>query len=69
MLHGIDQDADGPNIPLILAITYANRAAMEVGVNSPAQHEAKAFLPELYERHYDKVEPWHYLMEREQFFD
>ena len=69
VLFGLDQDADGPNIPLILAITYADRAAMEIGVNSPARHAAKAVLPELYERFYDKVELWHYLMDREQYFD
>lgn len=69
VLYGIDQDPDGPNIPLILAITYADRAAMEIGVNSPARHAAKALLPQLYEQFYDKVELWHYLMDREQFFD
>ena len=69
VLYGMDQDADGPSIPLILAITYADRAAMEKGVTSPARHAAKALLPELYERFYDKVELWHYLMDREQYFD
>ncbi len=69
VLYGMDQDPDGPTIPLILAITYADRNAMEKGVTSPARHAAKALLPELYERFYDKVELWHYLMEREQYFD
>ncbi len=69
VLYGIDQDPDGPVIPLILAITYADRAAMEIGVNSPARHAAKARLPELYEQFYDKVDLWHYLMDREQYFD
>ncbi len=69
VLYGMDQDPDGPVIPLILAITYADRDAMEKGVTSPARHAAKALLPELYERFYDKVELWHYLMDREQYFD
>ncbi|WP_299603873.1 hypothetical protein [uncultured Tateyamaria sp.] len=69
VLYGMDQDADGPNIPLILAITYADRAAMEKGITSPARHAAKALLPELYDRFYDKIELWHYLMDREQYFD
>lgn len=69
VLYGVEQDADGPNIPLILAITYADRAAMEQGVSSPARYAAKDLLPELYERFYDKVDLWHYVMEREQYFD
>jgi quinol monooxygenase YgiN len=69
VLFGMDQDADGPNIPLILAITYADRDAMEKGVTSPARHAAKALLPDLYDQFYDKVELWHYLMDREQYFD
>ncbi len=69
VLYGMDQDPDGPTIPLILAITYADRDAMHKGVTSPARHAAKELLPELYERFYDKVELWHYLMDREQYFD
>ena len=69
VLYGVEQDADGPTIPLILAITYADHAAMERGVSSPARHAAKDLLPELYDRFYDKVELWHYVMDREQFFD
>ena len=69
VLYGVEQDANGPNIPLILAITYADHAAMEKGVNSPARHEARDLLPALCEQFYDKVELWHYVMEREQYFD
>ena len=69
VLYGIEQDPDGPTIPLILAITYADRAAMEKGVTSPARHAAKAILPELYDRFYDKVELWHYVMDREIYLD
>lgn len=69
VLFGVEQDANGPTIPLILAITYADRTAMEKGVSSPARYEAKELLPELYARFYDKVELWHYVMDREQYFD
>ncbi len=69
VLFGVEQDADGPNIPLILAITYADHAAMEKGVNSPARHEAKDILPELYDRYFDKMNLWHYVMDRERYTD
>jgi hypothetical protein len=69
VLYGIEQDENGPTIPLILAITYADHDAMEKGVSSPARYEAKELLPELYERFYDEVELWHYVMDREQYID
>lgn len=69
VLFGIEQDADGPVIPLILAITYADHAAMQAGISSPARHAARDLLPELYDRFYDRVELWHYVMDREQYFD
>ncbi len=69
VLFGVEQDADGPTIPLILAITYADRDAMAKGVDSPARHAAKDLLPELYARFYDEVALWHYVMDREQYFD
>ena len=69
VLYGVEQDANGPTIPLILAITYANQEAMEKGISSPARYEARDLLPELYERFYDKVELWHYVMDREQYLD
>ena len=69
VLFGVEQDANGPTIPLILAITYADHAAMEKGVSSPARYTAKDLLPELYERFYNKVELWHYVMDAERFTD
>ena len=69
VLYGVEQDADGPDIPLILAITYADHAAMEKGVSSPARHAAKELLPELYDRFFEKIELWHYVMDRELYFD
>lgn len=69
VLYGVEQDADGPTIPLILAITYADRAAMQKGVESPARYAAKDLLPELYDRYYDEVVLWHYVMDREQYFN
>ena len=69
VLFGVEQDANGPTIPLVLAITYADHAAMEEGVNSPARHAAKEILPELYKRFFDEVDLWHYVMDRERYID
>lgn len=69
VLYGVEQDENGPTIPLILAITYADHKAMEKGVNSPARHEAKALLPELYQQFFDEIDLWHYVMDRELFID
>lgn len=69
VLYGVEQDTNGPTIPLILAITYADHEAMAKGVESPARYAAKDLLPALYDQFYDKVELWHYVMDREQYFD
>jgi quinol monooxygenase YgiN len=37
-----DRDAGAPELPLILAISYADSAAMEVALASPARSAAKA---------------------------
>ncbi len=69
VLFGIEQDAKGPVIPLVLAITYADHAAMERGLASPARYAARDLLPAFYERFFDEVTLWHYVMERERYLD
>ncbi|MEM7208781.1 MAG: hypothetical protein AAF434_13230 [Pseudomonadota bacterium] len=62
VLFGVEQDANGPAIPLVLAITYADTAAMERGLASPARYQSRDLLPAFYERFFEKVELWHYVM-------
>ncbi len=69
VLFGVEQDANGPTIPLILAITYADEAAMAAALDSPARYTSRDLLPELYEQFFDDVTLWHYVMEREEFID
>ena len=69
VLFGVEQDSGGPQIPLILAITYANHVAMEKALDSPARYEARDVLPELYDRFFEEVELWHYVFDRESFPD
>ena len=63
ILYGVEQDPEGPTIPLILAIGYADTEAMRAALASPARHEAKAILPELYERFFEEVTIYHYVMD------
>lgn len=60
--YGMDQDPAGPEIPLMLAITYPDRAAMTRALESPARYASRDLLPELYETYLDAV-LHHYVME------
>ena len=53
VLFGAEHDAAGPDYPLMLAITYPDRAAMERALASPARYESRDLLPELFERYFD----------------
>ena len=53
VLFGAEQDASAPEYPLILAITYPDRAAMERALASPARYESRDLLPELFEKYFD----------------
>ena len=59
--YGRDQDPNGPEIPLILAVTYPNDDAMARALNSPARYESRDLLPELYEKYLD-AKLVHYVM-------
>lgn len=61
--YGFEQEPNGPNIPLVLAVTYRDEAAMKLAMESQARHQAKALLPELYEQFFDEVNLWHYVFE------
>lgn len=65
ILFGVEQDPSGPNIPLILAITYADETAMERALASPARYASRDLLPEFYERFFETVQLYHYVMEAE----
>ncbi len=42
-----DRDAGAPEFPLILAISYPDKAAMEAALDSPARHQSKAVTGEI----------------------
>lgn len=64
VLWGVVQDPDGPPIPLVLAITYADAADMQAALDSPARYAARDLLPELYERFFEDVRLWHYVFDQ-----
>ena len=63
--YGRDQDPNGPEIPLMLAITYADDDAMARALDSPARYESRDLLPELYEKYLD-AKLFHYVMRTDQ---
>ena len=63
VLYGVERDPGGPEIPLVLAITYDDADAMAEGLASPARHRSRAMLPEFHARFFEEVRLLHYVME------
>ncbi len=63
ILYGLEQEPNGPTIPLVLAVIYENEEAMALAMNSDARHEARKILPELYEQFFEEINLWHYVFE------
>jgi len=68
VLFALERDGKARDIPLILAITYPDRAAMARALASPARYESRDLLPELFERFFDGS-LHHHLMETQCFTD
>ncbi len=69
VMFGDEQDPNGPTIPIILAISYADEVAMKAALDSPARYTSRDLLPELYETYFDDVKLYHYTMETQVFTD
>lgn len=41
VLYGVEQEPKGPAIPLVLAVTYRDRAAMAKAMESEARYKAR----------------------------
>lgn len=63
ILYNVQQDNQGPTIPLALAVTYKDQNAIDKAMKTDARHEARALMPEFYERFFTKVHLWHYVFE------
>lgn len=69
VLYGVEQEPEGPTIPLVLAVTYRDRQAMDKAMESDARHQARDILPKLYARFFDEINLWHYVFEQDRFTD
>lgn len=58
-----ENDPDGPEFPLTLAITYADEAGMAQGLASDARYASRDLLPAFYETYFDDVKLLHYVLE------
>ena len=63
ILFGAQQDAAGPVLPLMLAVTYPDEAAMAQGLASPARYASRDLLPTFYDMFFDDIVLWHYVMQ------
>lgn len=63
VMFSVQDDPNGPSVPVVLAIDYPDEAAMERALDSPARYESRDLLPEFYERFFTEVTLLHYLME------
>lgn len=59
VLYEYESEPGSPSIPLVLAVTYANRKSLDQAMQSQARHDARKLLPEFYDRFFDHVELWH----------
>lgn len=58
-----EDDPDGPEIPVTLAITYADEAGMARGLASDARYASRDLLPAFYEAYFDEVTLLHYVLD------
>lgn len=59
--------AEAGDFPLVLAVTYADRAAMEAALDTPARYQSREMLPAFYERFFAEVTLKHQLFEADIF--
>jgi len=50
VLYGVEQEPEGPAIPLVLAVTYRDESAMAEAMDSKARSDARDLLPAFYDR-------------------
>lgn len=65
VLFGVEQDAAGPTIPVVLQVTYPDEQAMAQALDSPARYQSRDMLPGFYERFFDEVKLYHYVLRQD----
>lgn len=59
--------AEAGDYPLVLAVTYADHAAMAAALDTPARYQSRDMLPAFYERFFDDITLKHQLFEADVF--
>ena len=66
VMFGEDRDEDAPELPLILAISYPSRAAMDLALASPVRTRSREVTSEIVARHFEgRIH--HHVMEANNF--
>jgi len=65
VLYGVEQEPNGPSIPIALAVTYRDEAAMAIAMDSKARHDARELLPAFQETFFENVTLWHYVFKHD----
>lgn len=63
VLFNVERDANGPPVPLVLAVSYRDKAAMEQAMQTDARYRARDLLAGFYEQFFDEVTLLHYVFE------
>jgi len=63
VLFQVEQDPEGPTIPLVLAISYANKVAMQRALESPARYKSRDLPPDFYKQYFESINLFHYVMD------
>lgn len=66
VMFGEERDPGAPEFPLILAISYPDRATMEAAFDSPARHQSRAVTGEITALYF-KGRIHHHVTERHEF--
>ena len=62
VLYNVEQDKNGPPIPLVLAVTYVDEEAMAQAMETDARYQARDLLPGFYEKFFNDVKLRHYVL-------
>ncbi|MEP1444392.1 MAG: hypothetical protein ABJK39_15405 [Hyphomicrobiales bacterium] len=63
ILFNVENDKNGPTIPLALIVTYKNQASLDQAMETEARFKARDMLPAFYAAFFDDVALLHYVFE------
>ena len=63
ILFNVENDKNGPTIPLALIVTYNNQVSLDQAMESEARYKARDMLPAFYQMFFEEVQLLHYVFE------